>query len=147
MKKRLSLYLLILLCVSCRFQFKENTDRINALNEMQQTDVDFSNRAKDVGIRNALLEFIEPDGVLLRPNILPLGGADAVEWIQRMNDSSGTITWEPIGADMAASADMGYTYGIYSITGTDTTFQGTYITVWRKQTDGKWKFVINSGNK
>jgi len=41
---------------------------------------------------------------------------------------------------------MGYTYGVYKVATADTTLMGTYLNVWRKQDDGKWKFVIDTGN-
>jgi ketosteroid isomerase-like protein len=27
------------------------------------------------------------------------------------------------------------------------TSKGTYVTIWRKQKDGKWKFVLDTGNQ
>lgn len=136
-----------LACVSCNLQFRKNARRINALNEMQQTDVDFSNRSKETGMKQAFLEYMEPDGILLRPNRLPVTGADAVELISSLNDTSFMLTWEPLGADVAASADMGYTYGMYDLKAGDSVRQGTYVTIWKKQADGRWKFVLDADNE
>ncbi|HRO46047.1 hypothetical protein [Agriterribacter sp.] len=123
--------------ISCNLHFRENTERINALNEMQQTDADFSNRSKEAGFKKAMLEYIEADGILLRPNSMPVAGADAVEWITSLPDSSFILTWQPRGADMAAAADMGYTYGVYSMAAGDSIRHGTYVTIWKKQADGR----------
>ena len=136
-----------LACISCDLQFRKNTGRINALNEMQQTDVDFSNRSKEAGMKKAFLEYIEPDGTLLRPNRMPVTGADAIALVTSLNDTSVVLTWKPLGADVAASADMGYTYGMYSLKAGDSVHRGTYVTIWKKQEDGRWKFVLDAGNE
>lgn len=136
-----------LTCISCDLQFRKNARRINALNEMQQTDVDFSNRSKEAGMKKAFLEYIEPDGMLLRPNRMPVTGADAIVLITSLNDTSVMLTWQPLGADVAASADMGYTYGIYRLEAGDSVQRGTYVTIWKKQEDGRWKFVLDAGNE
>lgn len=54
--------------------------------------------------------------------------------------------WYPVLADVAQSGDLGYTTGPW------TTLQnerpqaaGEYVTVWRKQPDGQWKFVVDMG--
>jgi ketosteroid isomerase-like protein len=50
---------------------------------------------------------------------------------------------------MAASGDIGYTYGTYKITDryTDSIIGvGKYATIWQKQKDGKWKAILDTGN-
>jgi len=120
---------------------------MNALNAIQQTDVDFSNRSKEIGMKKAFLEYIEDDGILLRKNRMPIVGADAVDYLSSIDDSSFVLTWEPQGADMSQSSDMGYTYGVYTLKISDSTYKGTYVTIWHKQLNGKWKFVLDSGNE
>jgi len=137
----------IVLAASCNLKFKKNEERIRALNSMQQADVDFSNVSKEKGMRKAFLEYLEDDGVLLRPNHYPILGADAIEFISSVNDSSFSLTWRPSGADVAQSGDMGYTYGVYTLKSADTTLHGTYVTVWHKNKEGKWKFVLDTGNE
>lgn len=144
---RLFVLLTMLFFTSCQLRFKKNEDRIRALNSMQQTDVDFSNTSREKGMRKAFLEYLEDDGVLLRPNHYPILGADAVEFISSVNDSSFTLTWRPSGADVSISGDLGYTYGLYTLKSADTSFRGTYVTIWHKNKDGKWKFVLDTGNE
>ncbi len=53
-------------------------------------------------------------------------------------------------AEVSASGDLGYTFGGFAFkiktkAGVDTTYYGDYITIWRKQPDGKWKFVFDGG--
>jgi ketosteroid isomerase-like protein len=76
-------------------------------------------------------------------------GADAVDYISQGDDTSFIMTWEPSGGNVAKSGDLGYTYGVYSLKpkNKDTVFYGTYVSVWKKQEDGKWKFVLETGNE
>jgi ketosteroid isomerase-like protein len=132
---------------SCDFSFRKNDARIKALNAMQQTDVDFARMAEDDGFRKAFLEYMEEDAVLLRDNHMPIIGADAVQYISSINDSSFNISWEPQGGDVAESGDMGYTFGLYQLKTETEEQRGTYITIWRKQKDGKWKYVLDAGTQ
>jgi ketosteroid isomerase-like protein len=144
---KLILLIVILGFSSCEFEFRKEDKRVKALNEMQQTDVDFSNYSKEKGIKKAFLEYMEDDGVLLRPNKLPIIGADAVEFLSNMNDSLIELTWEPHGGDVSKIGDMGYTYGVYTLKDSENISKGTYVTIWRKQKDGNWKFVLDTGNQ
>lgn len=116
--------------------------------ELQIIDSEFSDYAKEHGMRKAFLEYIDDDGVMMKDNSLPLKGAKAIDLIASMNDSTVQLTWEPQGGDIAASGDLGYTYGIYELKDTSNNVQrGSYVTIWKKQLDGKWKFVLDSGNQ
>jgi ketosteroid isomerase-like protein len=132
---------------SCDLKFRKDDERVKALNEMQQTDVDFSNLAKEQGFRKAFLEYMAEDGILLRDNNRPIVGAKAIQYISSINDSTFKLDWDPQGGDMAKSGDMGFTYGLYTLTGDTSQQEGTYITVWRKQADGKWKFLLDASTQ
>lgn len=118
------------------------------VSELQIVDSEFSDYSKEHGMRKAFLEYIDDDGVMMKDNSLPIKGAKAIDLIASMNDSTVQLTWEPQGGDIAASGELGYTYGIYELKDTSNNVQrGTYVTIWKKQVDGKWKFVLDSGNQ
>ena len=59
--------------------------------------------------------------------------------------------WEPEASGMAGSGDLGYTFGTYSRTftgpdGAENRQAGRYLSVWRRQPDGSWKVVADTGN-
>ncbi|MBX2921219.1 MAG: hypothetical protein KF746_03430 [Chitinophagaceae bacterium] len=147
MARYLFCVVLILTLYGCMLEFREEKERVNALNAILQADVDFSNRSKEVGMRKAFLEFINDEGILLRPGRMPIVGADAVDFITSVNDSTFELTWKPEGGNVSRSYDMGYTYGIYEMQVEDSTHKGTYVTIWEKQSNGDWKFVLDSGNE
>jgi ketosteroid isomerase-like protein len=142
-------YLLILLILVSSCQNREEEDIIKAdVKELQIVDSEFSDYSKQYGMRKAFLEYIDDDGVMMKDQSLPIKGARAIDLISSMNDSTVTMTWEPEGGDIAASGELGYTYGIYEMRDNENNVQrGTYVTIWKKQKDGKWKFVLDSGNQ
>lgn len=99
-------------------------------------------------MKQAFLEFMDAEGTLLRPAARPLIGANAVDFLSQQKDTDYTITWQPQHAVVAASADMGFTFGIYSLRphAIDTTLYGSYVSIWKKQTDSTWKFVLDTRN-
>ncbi len=68
-----------------------------------------------------------------------------------LDDKSNHLTWTPIGADISASGDLGYTYGNYEFHSVDKDGKsaveyGKYTSIWKKQKDGRWKVVLDMGN-
>jgi ketosteroid isomerase-like protein len=132
---------------ACNLSFRKNDERIKALSKMQQTDVDFAQMANQQGYRKAFLAYMEEDAILLRDNHMPIIGADAVQYVSSINDSSFSISWEPIGGDVSEAGDMGFTYGTYLLKTETEKQEGTYITIWRRQKDGSWKYVLDGGTQ
>ena len=55
--------------------------------------------------------------------------------------------WAPAGGEIAASADLAYTWGHYRWTASDGSGRastGNYVSIWRKM-DGKWKWIVDLG--
>ena len=133
-----------LFLISC----KPKTNLVKSISpdEIIKADEAFSEMSRKTGMKKAFIEYIDNEGILLRPNHPPIVGADAIDFLSQVNDSSYTLTWSPGGGEIATSANLGYTYGIYKLEMKDTVLRGTYVSIWKKQKDGKWKFVLDSGN-
>lgn len=61
------------------------------------------------------------------------------------------ISWHADKASVARSGELGYTSGAYQMTftdqnGKDVSDKGKYVTVWKKQSDGSWKVVLDIFN-
>ena len=141
-----------LLLASCRFKSKkQNTEDVNISSkiDMMNADREFSAMSEKQGLRNAYTEFIDSNGVLLRPGALPITGGNAMDFITQSNDTSFIMTWEPKDATLSSCGDLGYTYGVYSLKHkeADSIIYGSYVTIWKRQPNGKWKFVLQSGNE
>ena len=139
-----SLCLILFCSVSCRLSV--NTNVSGEREELMKTDSAFSNLSASKGMRSAFLSYMDSAGVLLRPHHFPLVGEDARRYIEQSEDTSYSLTWVPVFAEISRAADLGYTYGIYTFKNRDTTFRGTYVSIWKKQADGEWKFALDTGN-
>ncbi len=67
-----------------------------------------------------------------------------------LDNKNNHLTWTPVGADISASGDLGYTYGNYEFQSPGQngpmTEYGKYTSIWKKQKDGSWKVVLDMGN-
>lgn len=105
----------------------------------------FAQFSIDHGMKDAFLGFAAPDGVVFRR-----GPVNAIElWKSRNPAPTGLLTWWPAYADVSGAGDMGWTTGPYEFREkpTDEKPAGTghFFTVWRRQTDGTFKFVLDLG--
>jgi len=109
-----------------------------------QAEYDFAGASLARGIRDAFLEFMAPDAIVFRP--LPVPGRP---WFESRPASTGELTWRPSFADGARSGDLAWTTGPWRFrtSPSDTApAAGQYVTVWRRQIDGSYRFAIDAGN-
>jgi ketosteroid isomerase-like protein len=131
--------------LSCSKSSKNQTTGL-----LLQTDKDFSAMAAKQGMHKAVMNYVAEEGVILRNNSYPVKGEKAVESrFTHKIDSTFTMNWEPMFEKISGNGDLGYTYGVHTETNklTGEITRGTYVTIWQKQTDGTWKFVLESGTR
>ena len=68
-----------------------------------------------------------------------------------LDDKNNQLLWTPVGADISAFGDLGYTYGTFEFRskgkdGKAVVDYGKYTSIWKKQADGSWKVVLDMGN-
>ena len=140
----------LFLVVSCKDKMNKD-EAVNPFEErikLLEADKAFSKLCEESGMRNAFIEYIDSNGVLLRPGHLPIQGANAIDFLIQQNDTGFSFKWQPHNAVVSRAGDMGYTFGVYAIEPTgDSITYGTYVTIWKRQEDGSWKFVLDSGNE
>jgi ketosteroid isomerase-like protein len=145
----LTVLFFILLLYGCRNESPIEKGKV----ELLATDREFSQLSAEKGMIKAFLAYLDDEGVLLRPHSMPIAGRDVIaEKFGNLSDTSFTLTWEPLFADIAGSGDLGYTYGVYhsqtaDSLGTPVVRGGTYVTIWKKNSQGKWKMVLDTGNE
>jgi ketosteroid isomerase-like protein len=95
------------------------------------------------------------DATLLMPNTPALNGKDAIRAALKpmLADPNFSLTFQDTRAEASKGGDMVYTTGAYTMTVSDpknpksvTTDKGNYLTVFRKQSDGSWKAVVDMIN-
>lgn len=138
--------LIALLSVSSAFAGKQKPAKGAEL--LFQVEAAFAQDAAQHG-HDAFLTWFADDGVELDDG----GGIVSKEEMRKQSPwPEGTsLTWTPVKADMAASGDLGYTYGNYVFkhkdkTGKQIIDHGKYTSIWKKQKDGLWKVVVDIGN-
>jgi ketosteroid isomerase-like protein len=106
----------------------------------------FAQMAKDKTVREAFVHFIADDGLIFGPEgptngkaffkaaPPPPPGAPKLE-----------LLWWPVHADIARSADLGWTTGPSKRSRGDKVSYGYFLTVWKKQPDGQWRFLVDNG--
>ncbi len=58
------------------------------------------------------------------------------------------LEWTPQYAQVSERGDMGWTWGRSVSTRADGTRRpGRYVTIWRRNFDGEWRFVADIGNQ
>jgi ketosteroid isomerase-like protein len=104
----------------------------------------FAAASERQGTRAAFLAYLADDAILFRPH--PVNGR---KWMQEHPDQSGLLTWRPAFADISRSGDFGYTTGPYELRKERTDKKpfrtGSFVSVWRRQADSKWRVLIDTG--
>lgn len=80
-------------------------------------------------------------------------GKNAVSkaWLPFFTDRTLFLKWYPTQAEVSSSGDLGYTIGEYERIGKDAAsgypaaVTGNYVSIWRRQPDGRWKIVLDIG--
>ncbi|HYX07965.1 MAG TPA: DUF4440 domain-containing protein [Bacteroidales bacterium] len=136
-----------LLFFSCSVNISKDPTEIWK-NEILEAEQNFAAMAGEKGIRKAFLTYAADSAVLMRNNTLVVGKNNITEYFKNQTAENNTesLTWKPEFVDVAASGDLGYTYGYYTYSYIDSTGArientGVFHTVWKKQADGKWRFV------
>ena len=115
---------------------------------LMDADRTFSNYSIQHGYQAAFIEFAHDSVVLLKDNQMPVEGKQSlIKSYEGKSDSNLSLTWEPARARIAASGEMGYTYGFWTFVAQGDTTHGTYLTVWKKDARGQWKFIADTGNE
>lgn len=112
------------------------------LDAMVKTERDFARLSREAGIEIAFPHFAAEGAVVFSPS-----PANLAAWLEGHPAPDSLLDWHPALAGIADSGDLGWTSGPWSLeTGTDRgTVYGTYLTVWRLQQDGTWKWEIDTG--
>jgi len=112
-----------------------------------QTERAFEKMAADSSIAYAFNAFAADSAVIMRGNDSVIHTKKGIYNFYTHNGSdSATVNWNADFVDVSDDGTLGYTYGKYLLKvrqadNTTKEYKGTFHTVWKKQTDGSWKYV------
>jgi ketosteroid isomerase-like protein len=119
-----------------------------SVQDLFDADMNFSQLSIDSGFAKAFIQYAHPDAVLLRKNSKPVKGREEISGLyQGSVGSVARLTWVPLDGIIAESGEIGYTYGIYTFQSDTIVKKGTYVTVWKKDSSGLWKYILDTGNE
>jgi len=139
------------LLIGCLFLFSfiadhQKDDMERAKKEITDTEKDFAQLCKKEGIQTAFVTYAADDAVIHRDDKIVKGKEEIKAFYKNRSKNGSSLDWSPDFVDVSSSCDLGYTYGHYTFTSTDSIghkkeYTGIFHTVWKKQKDGAWRFV------
>lgn len=139
----LSISSVLLLLISNALSQK--VDLAKELQSLVKAERAFARMAAETTTRTAFLANMTDDAIVFGPE----GAQNGKKvWTERP-ERPGLLSWEPVYADVARAGDIGYTTGPWEFRpegakGKPAGF-GQFVTVWTKQPDGGWKWVLDVG--
>lgn len=114
----------------------------SAIDEVVAAERAFAADGYARGVKLSFLAHSAPDAVIFGP-----GPTNAHESLnaspdENLSEPRTHLVWWPLYAGIAKSGDLGFTTGPYAL---DDERRGHYFTIWKKQDDGSWKWVLDAG--
>jgi ketosteroid isomerase-like protein len=106
-------------------------------------------KAVEAGGGKVFAEWFAEDAVTLNNGKPAVLGHRAIAEQAQWDPKTYQLTWQPQGAQMGPSGDMGFTWGHYEghskdKNGQPVVISGRYFTVWKKVPDGSWKVALDA---
>jgi ketosteroid isomerase-like protein len=122
--------------------------------ELLRTDAEWEKAASEGRDVDRIVSYWSDDATVMPPNSPPLVGKKAIrEFVAESLHVPGfKVSWETTNVVVASGGDMAYTIGTnqFSFDGEDgekVALDGKAATVWRRQSDGSWKCVLDIWNE
>ena len=112
--------------------------------KLAKTDIAFLTSISDLELARAFLDYGDEQARYYRMNTFPIIGKENI--MSSMNSQPGHTSGTSIAAEIAVSGDLGYTYGLSELKTDAETKSNSYLRIWKKKPDGKWKVVLDLEN-
>ena len=100
----------------------------------------FARAARTDGVNAAFLRYSAPDGLVFQPDPVPAKQGLAARPLPPV-----PLDWWPVYAGIARSGDLGFTTGPFVAGSGERQGHGWYLTIWKRQADGSWRWVLDHG--
>jgi len=151
MKTRI-LVMLPILCVLALQACCPSVDTGAERDKLLQTDRDFAAFSLEKGAAEAFNRYLAEDALQLPAGKAPVSGRAAIYRNMAPNQDKYDLGWEPQQAEVARSGELGWSWGTYIVRYTNADGEpaeehGKYVNVWKKQPDGRWRVILDTGNQ
>ncbi len=121
------------------------------LDAIRAADVEFSEEAGKQGAGRAFGHFAASDAQIFSGPGEFISGPEAIMQSFGAPTSGSSLTWHPVAAEISRSGDLGFTVGnaIFASEhdiGAARAHYSKYLTVWKRQRDGRWRYVVDGGS-
>ncbi|CAN5133454.1 hypothetical protein BH09GEM1_BH09GEM1_13890 [soil metagenome] len=118
---------------------------------LRAADVAFARDAERLGAGEAFGRYAAPDAQMFSTAGEFITGPEAITASFGQSSSSSSFTWQPVHGEISAAGDLGFTVGnaivkVERQDGAAVVRYSKYLTVWKRQRDGAWKYVVDGGN-
>jgi ketosteroid isomerase-like protein len=125
-------------------------DKEQLKKELAAMEDQFSAMAKERGLLAAFLHFAAPDVAFVDTDPRQWRGEAAVRQRLGPDDPGTSLTWSAYFTDVSDDGTLGYNYGRYESKrrgpdGKESVRTGWFLSIWRRQPDGTWRYVMDSG--
>ena len=126
----------------------QSPDTKKAFDDLAANEVQWVADIKGKDVEKVVAHYTA-SGELLVPGETPTKGGDQLRyvWRQTMSDPSYALDFKPHRIEVAASNDFAYTQGTFTLTATDPkthtaqSSNGSYVTLYKKVSNGSWRAV------
>ena len=106
------------------------------------TERAFAADGYETGIKASFVKYAAPDAIMFSPGPVNVHTYFSAQPDAVPDPSRPHLVWWPLWAGIAKSGDLGFTTGPY---GFDDARRGWYFTIWQRQNDGSWKWMLDAG--
>jgi len=105
----------------------------------------FAASVRSLGVRDGFLEWLSSTGIVFRPG--PVIGHVVYE--KQPRGGSGRLAWDPVHAAISSDGKLGWSTGPWTWRSDSTSKKadghGEYLSVWRRNSEGRWKVALDCG--
>ena len=148
MIKRLPALFTLVLALIASAQAAPDKEKLKA--EVAAMENAFCTMAGEKGLLAAFQHFAAPDVAFIDTDPRKYHGPEAV--LKRIGpDTPGDkLTWSALFTDVSDDGTLAYNYGRYeyhgvAADGKTTASSGFFLTIWKRQPDGSWRYVMDTG--
>ncbi|PTX91502.1 nuclear transport factor 2 family protein [Opitutus sp. ER46] len=127
---------------------KPDKEKLKA--EIAATEAAFSAMAQEKGLLAAFEHFAAPDVAFVATDPRQWRGPAAVREHLKNSPPGLRLSWSALFVDVSDDGTLGYDYGRYESRlpgpdGQDSVRGGFFLTIWKRQPDGSWRYVMDHG--
>jgi ketosteroid isomerase-like protein len=125
-------------------------DKAQLKAELARMEDAFCAMAKEKGVLAAFEHFAAPDVAFIDTDPRQFRGLAAVRERMGTDQPGVSLTWSALFTDVSDDGTLGYNYGRYEsrrpgLDGKESVRTGFFLTIWKRQPDGSWKYVMDNG--